>query len=514
LPQRVPCIQGSPSSSLLLRTVPAGSGYEVHLKVVDPLGYRIPMPLFITGRLADGGYPIRTGITVLTTGAIANAGPNQTTTGSSVTLTGAASQGATSYLWTQLSGPNTATLVTPTTVTTSATGLITGTYIFQLAINGGSSGQLISQVNIQVNPVSPQADAGNSQTITLPTSSATLNGSASLGATTYAWTNVSGPNTPTLVTPALASTSVTGMIAGNYIFQLSINSGASTDQTSVTVLAAPAPSANAGPSQTITLPTSSVTVSGSASTGTITSYAWSNVSGPNSPTFGTATAVSTTISNLIQGRYVIRLTLNGGTAIDTMTITVNPTQPPTSNYITIFTTQTPNSGSYTSHMGTGITVGSKFTSSVNGFITGVRFYKVPGMNGPHKGALYLVNSPSSGTLLASGNYVAETQSGWQTLQFATPIAITAGLVYMTAMFTPDETFVGSHFYFNTAFVHSPLSFVASGGPSGYNGIQEYNSVLTFPTQFAGSAVNFWLDVTFSYPNAPGRLINVYYKARP
>ncbi|HEV3224674.1 MAG TPA: N,N-dimethylformamidase beta subunit family domain-containing protein, partial [Puia sp.] len=47
--------------------------------------------------------------------------------------------------------------------------------------------------------------------------------------------------------------------------------------------------ANAGVNQTITLPTSTVTLNANGSTGNITSYAWTLVSGPNTPTITTPT---------------------------------------------------------------------------------------------------------------------------------------------------------------------------------------------------------------------------------
>jgi hypothetical protein len=254
---------------------------------------------------------------------VANAGSNQTITlpTSSVTLNGSGSTGnITSYSWTRVSGPNTPTITTPTAVSTTVTGLIQGTYVFQLSLNGGAS---TSQVTITVNAAAPVANAGSNQTITLPTSSVTLNGSGSTGTiTSYSWTRVSGPNTPTITTPTAVSTTVTGLIQGTYVFQLSINGGVSTSQVTITVNAA-APVANAGSNQTITLPTSSVTLNGSGSTGTITSYSWTRVSGPNTPTITTPTTVSTTVTGLIQGTYVFQLSINGGVSTSRVTITVN-----------------------------------------------------------------------------------------------------------------------------------------------------------------------------------------------
>ena len=76
------------------------------------------------------------------------------------------------------------------------------------------------------------------------------------------------------------------------------------------------------------MPTNSTTLAGSGTDadGTITSYAWTRVSGPATFTFGTANAATTTLTNLVQGVYVFRLTVtdnSGATATDDVTVTVN-----------------------------------------------------------------------------------------------------------------------------------------------------------------------------------------------
>jgi hypothetical protein len=90
----------------------------------------------------------------------------------------------------------------------------------------------------------------------------------------------------------------------------------------------PAPVVNAGSDQTITLPTSTVTLSGSATdaNGTISSYAWTKVSGPNNPTFSNAASATAIVSGLVQGTYVFKLTATdneGSPGFDDVTITVN-----------------------------------------------------------------------------------------------------------------------------------------------------------------------------------------------
>lgn len=97
-----------------------------------------------------------------------------------------------------------------------------------------------------VTNVSPTANAGTDQAITLPTSSVTLTGSGSDAdgtITAYAWTKLSGTG-GTLTTPAAATTTFTGLTAGTYIVQLTVtdNEGATgTDTATITVSAAAPP---------------------------------------------------------------------------------------------------------------------------------------------------------------------------------------------------------------------------------------------------------------------------------
>src|SRR5207302_8669396 len=68
-----------------------------------------------------------------------------------------------------------------------------------------------------------------------------------------------------------------------------------------------------------------------------------------------------------------------------------------------------------------VEVGVKFKSDVGGTITGIRFYKGPGNTGTHVGTLW----SSTGTKLASATFSGETASGWQQVNFSTPVTITA-----------------------------------------------------------------------------------------
>ncbi|MBI3138192.1 MAG: hypothetical protein HYZ15_06380, partial [Sphingobacteriales bacterium] len=98
------------------------------------------------------------------------------------------------------------------------------------------------------------------------------------------------------------------------------------------------PIANAGVDQTVTLPTSTVTLSGSGTDpdGTIASYQWSKIAGPTQFTITTPSAAQTTVTGLVQGVYQFVLTVTdniGATDRDTVQVTVNaaPNQAPTAN---------------------------------------------------------------------------------------------------------------------------------------------------------------------------------------
>ncbi len=278
---------------------------------------------------------------------VANAGPNQTITlpTNSVILSGSGTDAdgiVVAYLWTKISGPAAGTITNPGTAATSVTGLVQGTYQFELRVtdNGGAFGRDTMQVT--VNPVGanipPTANAGPNQTITLPTNSVILSGSGTDPDGTvvaYLWTKISGPAAGTITNPGTAATSVTGLVQGTYQFELRVtdNGGAfGRDTMQVTVNPVGAnipPTANAGPNQTITLPTNSVILSGSGTDpdGTVVAYLWTKISGPAAGTITNPGTAATSVTGLVQGTYQfeLRVTDNGGAfGRDTMQVTVNP----------------------------------------------------------------------------------------------------------------------------------------------------------------------------------------------
>src|ERR1700756_3517273 len=105
-------------------------------------------------------------------------------------------------------------------------------------------------------------------------------------------------------------------------------------------------------------------------------------------------------------------------------------------------------------------LGVRFTSSSNGFITGIRFYKGANNTGTHTGHLW----SNTGTLLASATFTGETAAGWQQVNFSTPVAITANTVYVASYFSPTGDFSVDRSYFATTGVNNPpLSAPVDGG---------------------------------------------------
>lgn len=144
--------------------------------------------------------------------------------------------------------------------------------------------------------------------------------------------NIPNVQTATLVTPTIGdkdgNTTVLN-ITGSNVTVPTVNEGVQYILVTVDAGANQSPTAAAGTDQTITLPTSQVTVNGSSSSdpdGTISTYLWTKISGPSTFTITNANNASTTITGLVAGTYVFRLTVidnDSATDTDDITITVN-----------------------------------------------------------------------------------------------------------------------------------------------------------------------------------------------
>lgn len=177
----------------------------------------------------------------------------------------------------------------------------------------------------------PSVDAGADQVKTLPTTTATLTGTASdVDGTisSYAWTKYSGPSGGTITSPSSASTGITALQAGRYVFQLTAtdNNGATGfDTVAIQVNDVlglyNAPDKIVYKAQASTQPP--FTLSAVDSTGVSVSWSWTRLSGSGSAAITNGNTATATISNLV-GEYhrfrVIATSAGGATDADTITV--------------------------------------------------------------------------------------------------------------------------------------------------------------------------------------------------
>ncbi|MEU8656010.1 PKD domain-containing protein [Actinoplanes philippinensis] len=150
--------------------------------VTSSSGGSTTVPLTGSGRAFVPDLPVANAVAV--TGAVA---------GQRVTLDGAGSTGAIdAYSWTQTGGP--AVILTgAATPTASFVATQAGTYDFRLIVSGPGGASLPVTVHITVTGAAPAvAKAGADQSVVRGRTVA-LDGSASTGAETYQWRQVSGP---------------------------------------------------------------------------------------------------------------------------------------------------------------------------------------------------------------------------------------------------------------------------------------------------------------------------------
>jgi len=146
-----------------------------------------------------------------------------------------------------------------------------------------------------------------------------------------------------------------------------------------------------------------------------------------------------------------------------------------------------------------VELGVKFTVDLSGTITGVRFYKGSTNTGAHVGHLWT----STGQLLASAQFQNETASGWQQVNFATPVAVTAGTVYIASYYAPNGNYAATNSpEFSTSGVDAPPVHLLRSGVSGANGVYVYGAGGGFPTN-SFNATNYWVDVVFATGTGSG-----------
>jgi Domain of unknown function (DUF4082)/Fibronectin type III domain/Bacterial Ig domain len=303
--------------------------------------------------------------------------------------------------------------------------------------------------------------------------------------------------TPTTVTgnPPATGVTISGLTAGTaYTFtvQASNTNGTgavSAQSNSVTPTGLTAPTA---PTNVTATPASRQALvswtapsnGGSTITGyTITPYIGSQAQTATQVINGSATSAA--VSGLTNGTsYTFTVSATNGVGTGPASTASNAVTPED----TIFDFGTP--ATIDAGDPSGTVLGTVFTPSVNGTATGVRFYKAAANTGTHVGGLWT----ASGQLLASATFTNETGSGWQTVQFSSPVAVAAGSSYVVSYNAPNGHYSATGAAFNSAVTNGPLTAPASG--TNPNGVYAYGPATSFPSS-GFNATNYWVDVLFA-----------------
>jgi len=175
----------------------------------------------------------------------------------------------------------------------------------------------------------------------------------------------------------------------------------------------------------------------------------------------------------------------GGTASATVSLAVNPAS---ANIVSLFSAN-PTPSITAVNDSNSVELGLKFQASTAGDVTGLRFYKGATNTGTHVANLWT----STGTLLATATFTNETASGWQQVNFATPVTITANTTYVASYHTSGN-YAADPNLFATELTNGPLTALSSSS-SGGNGVYAYGSSSLFPTNSYNST-SYGVDVMF------------------
>lgn len=137
-----------------------------------------------------------------------------------------------------------------------------------------------------------------------------------------------------------------------------------------------------------------------------------------------------------------------------------------------------------------VELGVRFRAATAGTISAIRFYKATDNAGPHVGNLWT----NDGVLLATVTFDAETASGWQQAQLASPVAINANTLYVVSYHAPAGHYAFDSAYFAAPRENGPL-LAPSSAEAGGNGVFAYGAGSAFPGN-TFNATNYWVDVVF------------------
>ena len=407
------------------------------------------------------------------------------------TATGTYSDSSTQDITSQVTWTSSGTAVATINSTGLATGVSAGTTTIS-ARQGSVTGNTTLTVQSAPAPLTITTTSLPPGTVGIPYS-ATL--AASGGTTPYTWSLSSGS-----LPVGLTLNATTGSISGT-------PTAAGTSSFTVQVTDAASPAATASRSLSIVINAAPQTWKITGSVTSIGSGATVALSGASTGTTTADASGNFSFTGLANGAYTVTPTKAGVVFTPTsQNVTINNADQTANFTATVTTMCTSNctiwpSTAVPARLDQGadnpVELGVKFRSDVNGSISGIRFYKASTNSGTHVGSLW----STTGQRLASATFTNETASGWQQVNFATPVPITANTVYIASYHTTVGHYSQDLNYFATTGVDRPPLHALRNGESGPNSVYAYGAAGTFPTQ-TFNAANYWVDVEFSSSTTP------------
>ncbi|WP_037360402.1 gliding motility-associated C-terminal domain-containing protein [Asinibacterium sp. OR53] len=265
-------------------------------------------------------------ITVIQPVTTANAGPNQQLCNvASTTLAGNNPTSGTG-IWTQVSGPSTASFVNPNAYNTTVNGLVAGTYQFQWTISNNTCTSSQSTMNVTVYAATVAGSLAAPATVCATSNTGTLNLTGYTGTINKWQSSVDNGATWIDITNTTASYNYTNLTATT-LFRAQVQNAVCpalpSNNVTITVLQ-PVTTANAGPDQQLCNTTSTSLAGNVPASGTGT---WSQVSGPTTGSFVNNTDPHTVVNGLTVGTYTFQWTISNSTCANsqsTIKITVYP----------------------------------------------------------------------------------------------------------------------------------------------------------------------------------------------
>jgi len=151
-----------------------------------------------------------------------------------------------------------------------------------------------------------------------------------------------------------------------------------------------------------------------------------------------------------------------------------------------------------------VELGIKFRVTQGGTASAIRFYKGNTNTGTHIGTIW----DNTGAVVASVTFTGETASGWQQMNFVSPVVLSPGITYTASYWGANGLYAASSGGLGNVtditrgpfiiIAHNTGTSAADPGNEG-NGMYDYDPAggVNYPQTISGDASNYWVDISFT-----------------